>query len=209
MNSLYTFAFEQFPSHFSDTVKRRNTFANFLNSIFSTDISVNYNFVKVIGDGNCFFHAILRYLAFLTWLDLPNKDTNQLDEEEELNYTIILSNLRTGATDFIRNFLGQNDYVLDPNVPEYQLICKYIADNMNLRIVVIEYDAFSSGELNKVYLFEPVDGEFSDSVILINLGNHFTLVFPVSTDPLFDTKTIRNIATNNLISNAHNVNKLF
>lgn len=209
MESINQFALEQYPSSsFSDSIERRNRFANFIKTIFPTNISSTYKFVKVNGDGSCFFHSILRYFGYLTWLDLPNKDTNQFNEEEELVYQLALSNLREMSTEFIRNYLDDSDFVLDPNVPEYQLVCKYIADTMNLRIIVIEYSTDKLDELNKVYQFEPIGGEIADSAILINISNHFTLVFPVSTDPKYDTQTIRRIVADELITNAYVANKL-
>lgn len=210
MNSISVFTTQQFPSNCPDTTVRRNTFQNFLLSLFSTEIDVDYKFVSVVGDGNCFFHAILRYFGFLNWMDLPNKDTIQMNEEEQMKYTVILSNLRLQATEYFRILSGDNDFELDFNVPEYQSICRYISDSMNLRIVVIEYNAYETNKinLNRVQLFEPANGGYADSAILINLSNHFTLVFPTSTNPLYDTKTIREIATNSLISKAIFENKM-
>jgi hypothetical protein len=209
MESINQFVLEQFPSStFSDTVERRNKFAEFMGSIFPTDLGVNYNFVKVPGDGNCFFHSILRYFGYLTWLDLPNKNSDQFNEEEELVYQLTLSNLREMSTEFARNYLDDPNFVLDPNVPEYQLVCKYIADTMNLRIIIGEYNAFKLDKLNKIYQFVPTCGEYTDSAILLNISNHFTLVFCVSTDPKYDTKTIRKMASEKLITNAINLNKL-
>ena len=209
MESINSFALEQFPSSsFSDTIERRNKFANFISSIFPTNLQVNYNFIKVRGDGSCFFHSILRYFGYLTWLDLPNKDSDQFNKEEELVYQLALSNLRETSTEFIRTYLGISDFVLDPNVPEYQLICKYIADTMNLRIVIIEYSAYKLPRFNKVYQFEPDSGDISDSAILINMHNHFTLVFPVSTSPFNDTKTIRKLVVDKMIINAIIAEKL-
>lgn len=199
---LENFAYSQFPSSFEDAIQRRNTFESFMKSFFPIDSSVKYNFIKVIGDGNCFFHGILRYFGYLTWLDLPNKDSTELNEEEEILYVITLSSLRERATEFIRNYLGQINFVLNTNVPEYQLICKFIADTMNLRIIVIEYNAFGSIELNKVYHFEPISGEFVDSAILINLGNHFTLVFPTSVNSRYDTKTTRKNVVDEMLTKA-------
>lgn len=209
MESINKFALEQFPSSaFSDTIERRNKFREFMGSIFPTDLGVNYNFVKVPGDGNCFFHSILRYFGYLTWLDLPNKNSDQFDEEEELVYQLALSNLREMSTEFARNYLDDPNFVLDHDVPEYQLVCKYIADTMNLRIIIGEYDAYKSEKLNKIYQFEPASGEFTDSAILLNISNHFTLVFCLSTDPKYDTKTIRRMVSDKLITNAFILNKL-
>jgi hypothetical protein len=209
MESLDLFALEQFPSSsYSDSIERRNKFADFIKLIFPTDLPTKYNFVKVRGDGSCFFHSILRYFGYLTWLDLPNKDSDQFDEEEEMLYAIILSSFRERATEFIRNFTSNDEFILDPNVPEYQLICKFVADTMGLRIVVLEYNAYKSGELNKVYQFEPELGDQSDSAILINLSNHFTLVFPGSTDSRHDTKTIRKMVVNELVTKAFLSEKL-
>jgi hypothetical protein len=209
MESINKFALEQFPSSaFSDTIERRNRFADFIRYVFPTKLQATYNFIKVRGDGSCFFHSILRYFGYLTWLDLPNKDSDLFNEEEELVYQLVLSNLRETSTEFIRTYLGIVDFVLDPNVPEYQLVCKYISDTMNLRIVIIEYDAYNSSTLNKVYQFEPIGGEFTDSAILINLSNHFTLVFPVSTDPKYDTHTIRRMVVDELITNAFITEKM-
>lgn len=139
---------------------------------------------------------------------MPNKDSQQFNKEEELVYQQALSNLREMSTDFAREYLGDSTFVLDTNVPEYQLVCKYIADTMNLRIIVIEYNAFIPDQFNKVYQFEPDSGEISDSAILINLSNHFTLVFPISIDRNCDTKRIRSLVVDELIKNAKMANKL-
>ena len=209
MEPLNSFALKQFPSStFEDSIKRKIKFLEFLSSIFPLELPVKYNFIDVRGDGSCFFHSILRYFGYLSWLDLPNKDSNQFDEEEQLAYAIVLSNMRESATEYIRDFIGLADFVLDSNVPEYQLICKFIADTMNLRIIVIEYDAYKSVELNKVYQFESESGDYSDSAILINMSNHFTLVFPTSTNPKYDTRAIRKIVVDDLVSKAFLSEKL-
>jgi hypothetical protein len=98
---------------------------------------------------------------------------------------------------------------LDPNVPEYQLICKYISDTSQMRIIVLEYDAFKSDVLNKVGVFVPDSESFTDTVILINFSHHFTLIFPTSTCSLYDTKTIRRMVGDELITKATKNEKMF
>ena len=208
VESIESFVSEQFPSSYSKTIERRNKFSNFMCDIFSSDFDIKYNFVKVNGDGSCFFHAILRFFGYLTWMDLPNKDQNQFDIQEELLYVETLSNLRENSTEYIRNFTGQSDFILDQNVPEYQLICKYLSDYSEIRIIVIEYNSFKSDDSNKVYEFLPETGVFDDSVIMINLSNHFTLIFPTSSNSKYDTKTIRKLAADNIITKSLLSNKL-
>jgi hypothetical protein len=209
MDSIELYALEQFPSStIASTIERRNKFSEFLKLIFPTELPVKYNFVKVRGDGSCFFHSLLRYFGYLAWLDIPNKDSKDFNQEEMDRYSIVMDNMRERATDFIRGYTGNNEFELDPNVPEYQLICKFFADTMGLRIVVIEYNAYKSSELDKVFQFEPESGTQTDSAILINFSNHFTLVFPTSTNPSFDTKTIRRIVVDELVSKAFFNSKL-
>lgn len=221
VESVKAFALSQFPSltkvfdntiknlDLTDIIERKERFQRYLLSILPTNLPSKYNFAKVRGDGSCFFHTILRYFGYLTWMDLPNKDSDQFTPEEEMVYQLTLSNLRNMATEYIRNFIGDPTFVLDPSVPEYQLICKFISDTSNLRIVILEYDYYKSDSLNKVGLFEPESGIWTDSVILINYSHHFTLIFPSSTDPSIDTKTIRGIVADELIVKARSNGRLF
>ncbi len=207
--SIKEFSQIQFPSSSEDTLSRRAKFTNYLESILPTDLSANYSFVKVVGDGSCFFHSILRYFGYLTWQDLPNKDTTELDEHEQLVYQFALSNLREMSTEYIREFTGDSTFVLDPNVPEYQLICKYISDTTGLRIIVLEYDGYKPDSLNKVGQFLPESDNHIDTAILINFSHHFTLIFPTSTDPKYDTKTIRRLVGDELVTKAFLNGKMF
>ena len=210
MESIGQFSKNQFPSSTKDTLDRREEFLLYLTSILPIGLPVNYTFKKVIGDGSCFFHAILRYYGYLRWHDLPNKDTNELDEQETIIYLETLSNLRETSTEYIRNFIGDPEFVLDSNVPEYQLICKYISDTSNVRIIILEYDGYKEDKsLNKVCQFEPDSSVYTDTIIMINFSHHFTLIFPTSTDPRFDTKIIRNVVGDDLIIKAISVRKLF
>jgi hypothetical protein len=138
----------------------------------------------------------------LTWHDLPNKDTSDLDENEQIIYQLALSNLRETVTEYIRDFKGDPTFVLDSDVPEYQLICKYISDSSSLRIIVLEYDENNVDSLNKVGLYLPEYSNHTDTVILINFSHHFTLIFPTSTDPKHDTKTIRRLVGDELLTKA-------
>lgn len=201
ISSLETFVLTQFPSFASnDNIERRNKFDEFIKSIFPTDLSANYKFVNVKGDGSCFFHTILRFFGLIALDDIPNKDIDEFDENEKLTYVIALSSLRESATEYIRHHTGNENFVLEQNIPEYQMIAKFIADIMDLRIIVVEYNAYEYRELNKVYQFTPA--KYNDSIILINVNNHFTLFFPTSSNPQYDTKKIREIVSNELLSNA-------
>jgi len=65
-----------------------------------------------------------------------------------------------------------------PNVPEYHLICASIAIFCDMRIIVLEYNGYKDSHPNKVLQFLPRNQDVSDTVILINFSNHFTLVVP-------------------------------
>lgn len=133
-----------------------------------TDLSVKYNFNKVRGDGNCLFHTILRYFGYLTWQDIPNKDLGDLNFQELHTYNEVLKNLRILSRDHIRNFIGDKTFELDPNIPEYHLICNFLANSSNMRIIVLEYNGYKNNKLNIVSQFLPDNCEISDTVILIN-----------------------------------------
>lgn len=152
MEPIRTFVREHFSSSCAETIKRREDFENFLFNILPTenDISASYLFTKVRGDGNCFFHAILRYWGYINWMDLPNKDQKELAQDEIVLYNTILSNLRLNFQDFAREFMGDPSYVLDKDCPEYLLGCRFLSNLCSMRIITLEYDAFQSKSLNRV-----------------------------------------------------------
>ena len=201
-------ALQQFPSFSSrEAVKRREDFSDFLKSVFPIDIPVRYGFEKTEPDGSCFFHAYLCFMHRIGEKRLPNKASREMNEEEQLVYALELSRLRESVTEAIRGLEGP-DYVLHPEVPEYQPICKSIVDSTDLGIIVVHYDADLPKSLNKVYQFTPESGVCNDYMILVNVGKHFTLAFPTSSSSSIDTKTIRRRCAEELTSKAYFGGKL-
>jgi len=209
MESISNFVIETLPSSNTETLSRREAFTRYIVSALGNPLPVTYNFKKVIGDGSCFFHAIMRYFGYLVWHDLPNKDTSEMNEEEQVTYLQTLSQLRETATEHIREFTGDPEFVLDPNVPEYHLICNFIANSSDLRIIVLEYDSYGDERLNVISEFSPEGKEHSDTIILLNYSHHFTLIFPTSTDSKFDNKTIRSLVGDQILTNSQNSGKRF
>lgn len=211
MESIKELSIKKFPDPNQSTCQREDSFFTWLKILLpSNKDKVKYTFDEVRGDGNCLFYTIFRYLGYLNIDNLPNKDYDFMDQDEKINYNEYLDNLILMVTEYCKEFLGDDKFKLDTNTPEYQLICGFISTNMDLRIIVLEYDAYSYKNecMNKVSKFTPDSGLESDTIILLNFSHHFTLIFPHSTDPSIDTKGIRKIVGDELIQNAIDSNKL-
>jgi hypothetical protein len=179
---------------------RKQQFIDFLTRIFPTDIPVNYRMDEVRGDGNCFLRSILRYFGYLTISDIPNKDLKDFSPDEREHFDLTLNQLREMVTEYIRNSKPSlRNFELDPNTPDCDPICKFLASSMDLRLIVIDYDPYKPGN-NFVTLYEPTNpSNISDTVILLNLSHHFNLIFPTATSSLVDTKQSRKIAGDKMI----------
>ena len=198
-----------FPNPNPDTLVRRKEFLEYLLMILPTDLPVQYSHSNTRGDGNCFFRALFRYLGYLTINNLPNKDWNELNPEETIFYTNTLNEFKIMVTDYIRNFIGDPNFILDPNTPEYDLICDFITNTFDLRIIILEYDRFQPSRLNRVLHFVPTNNNIADTIILINFNHHFSLLFPTSLDKNLDTKNIRTLVSDNIIKLAKINEKIF
>ena len=181
MESIRSYIQTQFASDAPETIMRKNAFSEYLGKLLISDDTIRYGFDQVRGDGNCFFRAMLRFLGHLTIDNIPNKNCEDMNPEELEIYTNALEYFRETSRDFIREFIGDCEFELDLNHPEYQMICKFFADTMGFRIVVLEYDAFKP-ILNKVsyYVPESTPEDFTSTVILLNFSHHFTLITPYS-----------------------------
>lgn len=205
IEAICDFSKSQYPSSFNDTIERRNNFIGWMLSLLPTEdeeIYASYEFVKVRGDGNCFYHAILRYFGLVSWMDLPNKDLVEQNEEETELYQQVLINMKTIHRDYMRDFFGDLTLELDNSCPEYQMGCKIISNTFNIRIIVLEYDSFQPIQLNKLYAFTPPYDDYADTIIMLNLSHHFTLIFPKSLNSKYDTKSIRKIVGDKIIQKA-------
>lgn len=209
--SVDEFIQKRYPHSNPDTIQRRNRFGDYFKKILpsitviedlQTYTDFNYSFFEVRGDGNCCLHSILRYYGTICWLDLPDKDYGNLNSEESAHYTGVLETWKNLATQYIRDFMGDSSFELDSNCPEYQLICKCISDYTDMRIIVVEYSGTNSGIENKVYEFVPESGTYSDTVILLNMTNHFTLIFPRSSNSYIDPKMTRKLVGDLMLTNA-------
>lgn len=120
---------------------------------------------QVVGDGNCFFHSIRAFMQSSASLENP-PDTSTLAE-------------MTVAK--VREF--DPDYTLDPNSPEYELLCCAVASLFGINICVLSYDPYRRNGVphTKVYgsFYDGPDGE-NDTAFLYNSQGHFYLVVPSS-----------------------------
>ncbi len=200
-NSIRKIVDNKFPNtKVESSLVRKNQFIDFLNRILPTEIPVNYVMDEVRGDGNCFFRSILRYFGYLTLNDIPNKDLKDFNSEEKRHFDSTLGQMREMVTEYIRNSNPKlKNFILDPNTPDCDLICKFFASNMDLRLLVIDYDPYKVGN-NLVTLYQPIDASnISDTIILLNLSHHFNLIFPTSTSTHIDTKQIRKLTGDKMI----------
>ncbi len=187
-----------FPAKTTETLERKHKFSKFLQNTFPIGLySISVNEVR--GDGNCFLRSLIRFFAFKGICDIPNKDYNVMTFEEQKCVDTAVDVMKTNATMFIRDFIGDSNYEIDSNSPEYQLLCLFSNICLSLKVIVIEYDGYKFENFNKVYQFVPENEEFDDTIILLNFSHHFYLLQPISHDPNIDNNTLRNNLCNQII----------
>jgi len=62
--------------------------------------------------------------GYLTWQDLPNKSYSDLNSEELKLYNQVLSHIRVITRDYMREFIGDSTFELDPNMQNISLLYK-------------------------------------------------------------------------------------
>lgn len=196
-SGIVEFVKKQMPGYASslESEARYEKFITFLRNFLPSEgeIPVEFNFLEVPGDGKCLFHAFLRFFGYMGW-DLPNRDVTdpEYSVADMETYNNLLENLMKLTQDYCRLYLGDPSYVHDDSSPEYDTICSWFAKEKGLRVIVLEFDPYKQN-YNTMSEYKPTDVLHTETIILLNFSHHFYLISPGSVNPIFDTKTIREI----------------
>jgi len=171
---------------------RRSHMKSFLESFLPSEVleyNVEYNFHEVMSDGDCFFHTVIKFFSLIGIVNFTyngKKLEEILNEDQQIEYVNILTTIKELCINSCKEFIGETNFSLDNQLPEYELLCKCLADYYNLHVIVINYDFFrienNSEKLNRIYSFKPADTNVQDCMFAIVNASHFTLIQPELVD---------------------------